>query len=156
MILTFSSEDFVRKILNGTKKHTIRKDEKGRWVAGKKIHFWLHNPRNISNNPMQFAEGECTEVSTIEIDFKNEYAKIITPLRSNNISTASVLLVLELEDKEALGVLAYNDGFENWQEMRNWFTERYLQGTFEGRIITWSPIFKIVNEDKLEERGLYE
>lgn len=38
MILSFK-EQFIPKILDGTKIHTIREDKKNRWEAGKKIHF---------------------------------------------------------------------------------------------------------------------
>lgn len=55
MILTFSQERFEKGILEGIKTTTIRRDVKNRWKEGMKIHFWMHNPRNVSKNltPLQ-------------------------------------------------------------------------------------------------------
>lgn len=144
MILTFSSEDLVRKILNGTKKHTIRRDEKGRWEDGRRIHFWLHNPRNISKNPMQFAEGVCKRVDYIEANFG--YGKIQLQDKNDIIYT--------LTSKEVLNEFAINDGFENYRDMKGWFIDRYNTDIFNGRIIYWDADFEIAPFYDLVERGL--
>lgn len=63
MILAFKPE-FVGKILDGTKIHTVRRDPHDRWKAGRKIHF-ATGVRTKDYN--QFDEGVCTARQSISI-----------------------------------------------------------------------------------------
>lgn len=122
MLLTFSKPQFVERILNGTKKHTIRDDKKNRWKVGMKIHFWKGNPRNVKNKPYQFATGIVSEILKIEIyPDKN---KIVLP------ETETVIDKIEF-----LNDLAVWDGFENWDEMKTWF-----KIDFKGKLIYFKNI----------------
>jgi len=125
MILTFSKDVFVERILNGTKKHTIRKDNTNRWKKGMKIHFWRGNPRNVKNNPYQFAEGLVVDIAQIQI-FPN-HNQVLISFDSDKYSVFST--------KEVLNDIARNDGFENWEEMKEWFNEDFI-----GKIIIWGNI----------------
>lgn len=118
MILTFSKESFKDKILSGSKIHTIRADKKNRWKPGMKIHFWMHNPRNVKKNPYQFAEGICNLVLPISI-YPSENRFEIGEQGG-------------FKWMNSLNELAVNDGFEDWKEMKTLFTNE-----FHGRIIYW-------------------
>ena len=111
MILTFKPQ-FVEPIKNGTKIHTIREDKKGRWKPGTKIHFWNGNPRNVKAKPHQFQSGICTDVESITLDFKND-----------NVFFVGGIAIIKDIDK--LDKFAKNDGFENWNLMKDWFFENY-------------------------------
>lgn len=123
MILTFSQERFEEKILEGVKTHTIRHDIKNRWKNGMKIHFWMHNPRNVSKKPHAFAIGEVSRIETIVINASNNYIKIEGVLFSS---------------KSELTAIAINDGFRNWQEMKEFFPTK-----FYGKLIVFCNVKKI-------------
>jgi len=129
MILTFSEDKFINRILLGVKWHTIRKDSKKRWKAGMKIHYWRGNPRNVNNNPYQFAEGTASSVYPIIMDFINDEVVIDNFRRWNNLS--------------ALNFFAIRDGFDSWKEMKEWFNTPF----FEGRIIYWEqPVKPLIHK----------
>lgn len=119
MILTFTKPEFKERIINGTKIHTIRKDEHNRWKKGMKIHFWLGNPRNVNKNPRQFGEAVCDFVCPISI-YPKENMFVIGDQG-------------EFKALESLDELAENDGFDNWEQMKEWFSEE-----FHGKMIYWS------------------
>lgn len=119
MLLTFSEPKFESLIKQNVKLHTIRADKKNRWKVGNSIQFWSGNPRNVraKNKPHQFGTGICSMILPIEVNpFENEI--IIDGYKYN--------------DTEVLNSIAVNDGFENWEKMRNFFTE-----VFEGKMIYW-------------------
>lgn len=117
MILTFKKQ-FVDKILEGSKIHTIRADNHNRWQVGNKIHFWCGNPRNTKSNPYQFAEGVCSSVDYIEI-YPNINKIILNQEPIHSISF--------------LNRMASYDGFDNWEDMKQWFKE-----DFKGKLIFWN------------------
>ena len=117
MILTFSKVDFVRKIIDGEKIHTIREDKHNRWYAGRVIQFWFGNPRNVKKNPYQFKVGIC--MSTQKIEIKNKCVYIDNrelKLLSNKVELLSV-----------------QDGFDSAREYFEWFNK-----DFKGVIIHWT------------------
>lgn len=122
MILTFSNPQFVTRILEGAKIHTIRDDKTNRWKVGRKIQFWSGNPRNVKNKPYQFATGICTEVENITLDFEFES-----------------VLIRDIEfiwDFDELDEFAKRDGFNNWDFMVDWFHEKYPENSvFEMKLI---------------------
>lgn len=111
MILGFKPQ-FVPKILDGSKVHSIRKGN--RWKAGTKIHF-ATGVRTKNYN--QFNSGECVSTQTI----------IINP-------RASLIMIdgngLNQYTKE---LLAKNDGFDSWEEFETWFDKGLT-----GQIIHWT------------------
>lgn len=82
-----------------------------------KIHFWLHNPRNVSKHPFHFANGIVKNVYPIEI-FPND----------DNVIILSRGRIARLN----LNILAKNDGFNSWDEMKEFFPE-----DFHGKLILW-------------------
>ena len=116
MILTFSKQQFVDRIISGVKIHTIREDKTDRWKEGTKIHFWKGNPRNVKLKPYPFGESICTKVVDIRID-----------LWRDSVYADDHFLNL----KE----LAVNDGFNNWVEMKSWFRQQGFEFFFEGKLI---------------------
>lgn len=127
MILTFSKDIFVERIISGIKIHTIREDKHNRWKVGNSIQFWRGNPRNVRNNPYQFGEGICQEVKPIKIDpINNE----ITIFYNKHISEDIGLI-------DSLNEIAKNDGFDSWEQMKEWFKEPFV-----GKIIYWTQFKK--------------
>jgi hypothetical protein len=122
MILTFNPQ-FIEPIKNGTKIHTIREDKTGRWKRDTKIQFWKGNPRNVKANPHQFATGICTRIKDIRIIF-------------NPLEDVVWYGKFSISTKISLDSIAHSDGFENWNEMRNWFLKQYPGITeFKGKLI---------------------
>lgn len=120
MLLIFAKEKFVIRIKSGIKVHTIREDAANRWFVGKKIHFWYGDPRNVKmkNKSYPFGAGCVSAILQIKIVPKYDYVII------DGVVWDSVLM---------LNHLAVNDGFENWEDMKTFFTD-----TFEGKIIAWN------------------
>jgi len=118
MLLTFSKKEFETRIKQEIKIHTIREDKHDRWKQGMKIHFWLGNPRNVKSNPYQFGEGICELVLPIHI-YPNENRFIIGDQG-------------EFKAIGSLNELAENDGFDSWEDMKQWF-----KTDFHGKIIYW-------------------
>ena len=127
MILSFNKENiekrnFKEKILNGTKIHTIREDKHNRWKPGMSIQFYAMNPRNGGK---KFAEGVVTKIEFVEMSTYIEVVDRFLPDNGQFIHT-NICLDFELND------FAKNDGFESWEEMKEFFPE-----CFEGKIIYW-------------------
>lgn len=66
MVLGFKPQ-FVQKILNKSKIHTIREDSNDRWKAGRKIQM-ATGVRTKNYN--KFAETDCISTQKIEIKWK--------------------------------------------------------------------------------------
>lgn len=124
MNLTFK-EQFIPKILDGTKECTIRADKKRRWKERMKIHF--RTPR-FSKNSRCFAEGKVCMLRKITIDTKNETAQV-----------QGVTYPLTVQDGR-LENLAKRDGFESVREFLDFFRKNLKEddnGIFEGVLIVW-------------------
>jgi hypothetical protein len=119
MLLTFSKTEFEHLIKSGIKIFTIRQDRHNRWKEGMKIHFWMHNPRNIKMDPYPFGQGIVASVEPI-----------LLLLKENRIIIGENQ---EIDSASRLDQLAVCDGFKNWQEMKQWF--QYDE--FEGKLIAW-------------------
>ena len=117
MILIFSKAEFVQKIIDGDKIHTIREDKTNRWKEGRIIQFWSGNPRNVKNNPYYFMERQC--ISTQKIEIKNKCIYI----DNRELKLCS--------DKVEL--LVIQDGFDTVQELFEWFDK-----DFSGKLIHWT------------------
>ena len=113
MVLGFK-ENFVDKILDGSKIHTIREDKKNRWKAGNKIHF-ATGIRSKDYNC--FKEGKCFATEKIFIDKR----KRIILIEGQELSETT------------MNCLAVNDGFKRTLELFSFFPE-----PFTGKIIHWT------------------
>jgi hypothetical protein len=119
MLLTFSKPQFVGFIKTNIKKHTIRADKHNRWKIGTSIQFWSGNPRNIKakNKPYKFGNAMCSAVLPIEI-YPSKNKIIIDGCKYSHI--------------KLLNRIAQNDGFSDWEEMKEFFNEDFF-----GKIIYW-------------------
>lgn len=126
MILSFNKENiekrnFKEKILSGSKIHTIREDKNNRWQIGMSIQFYAMNPRNGGT---KFADGIVKDIFKIEIVPELDIVMINSKVNS--------LYVHEFNKLEALNRLAVHDGFEDWKEMKQFFTKPFI-----GKLIIW-------------------
>jgi len=114
MILTFSEDKFETRIKAGTKYTTFREDKLNRWDVGMKIHFWRGNPRNTrgKNKPHTFGNGEVTGIMKVRIYPTKDRIRFI----GHSLSL--------VKDLTALNTIAIIDGFDNWQDMKQWFISR--------------------------------
>ena len=119
MLLTFTKPKFEQLIKDCVKVHTIRADKGSRWQVGTKIHFWRGNPRNTrgKEKPYQFGTGEVSRIEEVKINPHLNYV---------------VIDGVEFCAKGELDAIAINDGFENWEEMKTFFTD-----VFVGKLIFW-------------------
>lgn len=126
MILTFKPQ-FVEPIKAGTKIHTIREDKNRRWKPEMKIQFWNGNPRNVKAKPHQFESGICTDVKEIIFDFVHSEILILQSKNSDR------LIFNGITD---LNEFSRNDGFEDWQSLKQWFIDQYgVKHYFGGYLI---------------------
>lgn len=125
MILTYSHDRFPVLIENKIKIHTIREDKYNRWKAGNSIQHWMHNPRNVSKNPYQFAK----DVSDLN--------KCISVQKISIILTKAIDMI-EIDGRELdpseFDVLARHDGFDSFRQMKKWFKESII----DWKIIHWT------------------
>lgn len=110
MILTFSQRRMEQRIISGIKRTTIRTDAHCRWKPGSVIHFWMHNPRNVFKNPYCFAVGRVRYIEDIQI---LPSANMVIIARAGN--------KLFFSSAESLNEIAVLDGFDDWEDMKNWF-----------------------------------
>lgn len=129
MILSFSRDSFEGAVKARTKIHTIRRDEHNRWKPGMTIQFWRGNPRNVKNNPYQFGTGVVDRVADIGIFPKKDIVIILF----------SGVIFVKVNSRDELNRFAVNDGFKDWEEMKEWFTE-----DFSGKLIIWKE-FEAIN-----------
>lgn len=131
MILPFKPQ-FVPKILDGTKIHTIRTDETDRWKANRLIHF-ATNVRTKAYK--QFNENTCKSTQAIIIIWKNKDVEVL--IDDKFFYTSSFFSNLDLSfdsiEEQKMLQLANNDGFDTIEEFFNWFSEDY-----KGKIIHWT------------------
>jgi hypothetical protein len=107
---------FVHKILDRTKIHTVRQDEKERWQTDTLMHM-IVNPRT----PQQvlFNRAVCYSVQEIEIPHFPFWIQIKVDGRF-------------LTESELMEFIK-NDGFDTVEEFVEWFPVN-----FKGRLIHWT------------------
>lgn len=99
------------------KRHTIRRDPKKRWKAGRLIHFVINSRSKLY---FRFAPVlPCTGTQEIGIFHTGDSTEVIVD--------GKVL------DEQTCETLAQNDGFKDFEHFLNWFTE-----DFEGVLIHWT------------------
>jgi len=117
MVLGFKKQ-FLDKILNGTKIHTIREDKNRRWQKGVKIQF-ATGVRTKSYK--QFKESVCKWSQAVELYFESR--EIYLGLNGQ----------MHLLDKKHNEMFAKNDGFDSEDEFWKWFNK-----PFHGVVIHWT------------------
>ena len=117
MVLGFK-EQFVPKILDGSKIHTIRRDEHRRWQKKVRIHF-ATGVR--TKNYKQFKIGVCKFNQAIHTNAKEHTADLGLDGGMHKLS-----------DK-GIDLLAKNDGFDSTEAFWEWFNE-----DFHGVIVHWT------------------
>lgn len=133
MILGFKKQ-FVSKILDGTKIHTIREDKHNRWKIGMKVQC-ATGVRTKDYN--QFHEEWCVSIQRImfkkpAIGFASE--KIWEPALPHIVVDG-----LWITDPKIKLALALNDGFDNLEELLTFFnTPAYLNK--ELKLIHWTDL----------------
>mgnify|MGYP001806949628 CR=1 FL=1 len=124
MILTFSEPKFEDLIIRGEKWTTFREDKKNRWKVGVTANLWMHNPRNVRLNPHHIKDEIIHKIEYVVINFvKNE----ITYCLNENYTGRYYKHTLKSkfsDDSLKLDHVANVDGFENWEEMKDWFIKR--------------------------------
>lgn len=110
--------DFANKILQGIKIHTIRKIRKN-WIFkinDRLVHYAMQrNPKGF-----KIIENKCLYVADIEI-IDSIYLRVFINKK-------------EIRQSE-INKLAINDGFDNYEEFKDYFTNSGLP--FHGQIIGW-------------------
>ena len=123
MILGFK-EQFKQKIIDGTKKHTIREDMYDRWEAGRIIHF---------------ATGVRTKhYDCFKIDVCKSTQKIETGIRNVEKGVFECAIKIDgrvLSEREA-EQFVIRDGFRSIPDFFDFFNFTY----FKGKIIHWTDL----------------
>lgn len=120
--------NFVDKIKNGVKLHTIRQDSSRRWKAGNSIQFATGVRTKYYD---KFKEGECKSVQEIEIQYLNysgaDYPIVV--IDGFHFYNPIVNIDYGMVD------LAINDGFDSIEDFFKWFKE-----DFKGVLIHWTDM----------------
>lgn len=132
MVLAFKPQ-FVPRILEGSKIHTIRKDEKKRWKHGTDIHF-ATGVRTKNYN--QFYKSRCKHIDEIEIVWNNPFRTDFNSSSciriGDNGDYFTVYINGKIQSYANVLSLAKNDGFDSVEDFARWFNANY-----RGRIIHW-------------------
>jgi hypothetical protein len=132
MVLGFK-EQFVDRILNGSKIHTIREDSKSRWKQGRVIQM-ATGVRTKKYN--KFTEQICISTQKFQIiwnipfgeEYKGRLFKVFIDDRCMNNNF--------WHTKESmLEVIARHDGFDSVNDFLDWFSE-----DFTGKLIHWTDL----------------
>ena len=129
--------NFKRKISDGTKIHSLRKDTKNRWSVGMIIQQAIYRFR------MQyhcFEETECKGIQTVTIE-KVDSKQITcdcfifreTIKREEKIVGFKITIDGKVIDRATITKLSYNDGFDSTDTFFCFFWNG-----FSGKIIHWT------------------
>jgi hypothetical protein len=117
---------FKDKILSGTKRQTIRAIRKNPIKKGETLYLWW---KQRSPQREKLGKAKCININPIEID--DDRVHILDTENFCNTTTYS--------SKEALDRFAISDGFNNWQELAEFF-EKTHGLPFEGVLIEWDKL----------------
>jgi len=143
MILTFSKQQFVDRILSGVKIHTIREDSHNRWKPGRLVQFWFGNPRNTRGKvrPYHFANGVCEHVDPTQIYYEQiSFEQYPHYSYAIDIYTPSEFID-SVKGRSVLNRLAINDGFNDYHELFAWFEGKI---PFTGKLIWFKVTEKLI------------
>jgi len=133
MVIGFKKK-FVPKILDGTKKHTIREDATNRWKEGRVMDM-ATGVRTKQYN--KFTEQICLGIQKIEFKWHTENKGLVNESRGVRVFIDGRNINGEWfnEDEMLIDVLARNDGFDNRVDFFTWFSE-----DFTGKLIHWTDL----------------
>ena len=124
--------------LEAPKIHTIRKDEKDRWKPGKMIDFFINNR---SKNAFRFAP-RIPVVLTQDIFMSRRGSMLEISIAKPRSYIGGEDFMLNAGQQE---LLAKNDGFDNYDDFRNYFISVIEENGkvtghhwFSGKIIHWT------------------
>lgn len=131
MVIGFKKQ-FVPKILDGSKKHTIREDATNRWKVGRVMDM-ATGVRTKQYN--KFTEQICLGIQKIEFIWHTENKGLANECRGVKVFIDGRNINDEWfnEDEMLIDVLARNDGFDNRVDFFTWFSEN-----FTGKILHWT------------------
>lgn len=117
------------------KHHTIRRDEKNRWQAGRDIHFVVGNR---TKKRLQFAPVvPVISTQKIEIIYCTDSKATNIEVRIDNVFYADACMkncVISYHS-DSFQLLAQNDGFDSVNDFLEYFSE-----DFTGKIIHWTDL----------------
>ena len=133
MLMAYSIEAFGPKLEDGTKKHTFRRDEQGRWSSGKKIDHWLGSPRWLRSwppghvgpfMPRKLFVDTCSDALLATVVFDGAFEDPI-------ICIDGVYVPAQ--------VVAHNDGFDSVQQFTDFFMPKATVKIHDTKIAkTWT------------------
>ena len=129
MILGFKPQ-FVKKIQNHTKIHSIRLDKHNRWVEDRRIQMAIGVR---TKNYKVFYVAMCISTQKIVIKHGKGFPKQ-TGVWIDDKLIFSIDGIIH-NGTEMMTQIAKNDGFKNYHEFFKWFSE-----DFEGKIIHWTDL----------------
>lgn len=113
MIISFSPQ-FVPKILDGTKIHTLREDKANRWQAGRKMH--MYTGRYTAKDRQFIKEDTCKSTQYVNVQPDCNWIEIGYMSDEWGFMIDRVLIGKELRE------FARNDGFDSLESFWQWFT----------------------------------
>ena len=118
---------FAPKILNGTKRQTIRADRKRHARPGEEMQLYTGMR---TRQCRLIARATCENIQPIKIVFS-----------SFGVSEKILINGEEIYSEPALDEFAKKDGFPRWLHMRAfWKAQHGDINEFEGMLITWKPL----------------
>ena len=117
---------FKDKIIGGSKRQTIRGIRKHPIKEGETLYMWW---KQRSPEREKLGEAKCISVKLIRLD--DDSVRILDPENLCNTTVYST--------KEKLDRFAVSDGFNNWQELVEFFETTHGL-PFKGVLIEWDSI----------------
>jgi len=106
--------NFKRKILEGTKLHTMREDPHDRWHAERKIQH-AHGVRTKQYD--HFADGECKSTQKVTIKYWKSFVSVYI---DNDFFYNSTCRKGGIISNRMIKLIR-NDGFESIEDFFRWF-----------------------------------
>ncbi|MDD2995445.1 MAG: hypothetical protein PHP99_04415 [Paludibacter sp.] len=129
---------FHAKILDGTKKHTIRTDAHNRWRAG----MAMHQSAGVRTKQYKLLKLDtCTGTQKIRISIvdKNKSPDSYVCCKSIRRKQVERAFEVTVDNKKLrwrhIVMLAHNDGFDSADEFFKWFFDGET-----GKIIHWTDL----------------
>ena len=110
---------FKDKILDGSKRHTIRAPRKIPIKVGDKLYLWW---KQRSPEREKLGEATCNKISDVLINI-------------DGVNVEDKIIINEI----GLDNFAIADGFDNWQQLIKFFDDAHGL-PFEGVLIEWDSI----------------
>jgi hypothetical protein len=136
-------EQFVSKILDGTKKHTIRSPRKNPVKVGDTL---ILATGVRTKKYKEIKRVKCVsvhEIKIIAIDLVNYMTaeEVYTDIHDSLFHITVIVDMVELDQTEVFN-LAKNDGFEDTQMFCEWFDKHHFitKQDFIGNLICWKNI----------------